>query len=139
MLDFISIPLVVGIVTLGIYKLFELFARKKERLSLIEKIGEKFDPSFLESKFSLPIRFGKSGVFSTLKMASLLLGVGLGLLVGFLFCYSMLPGYGYGDFSNDIYEIAGIVYGAAVLLFGGLGLLIAFVIELKYMNKKKGE
>ena len=29
MLDFISIPLVVGIVTLGIYKLFELFARKK--------------------------------------------------------------------------------------------------------------
>jgi len=24
-------------------------------------------------------------------------------------------------------------------LFGGLGLLIAFVIELKYLNKKKGE
>ena len=62
MLDFISIPLVVGIVTLGIYKLFELFARKKERLSLIEKIGEKFDPSFFESKFSLPISFGKNGV-----------------------------------------------------------------------------
>ena len=32
MMDFIAIPTVIGIITLGIYKLFELFACRKERL-----------------------------------------------------------------------------------------------------------
>ena len=32
MLDFIIPPLIVGFITLGIYKLFELFVCKKERL-----------------------------------------------------------------------------------------------------------
>ena len=40
-MDFITIPLVVGIITLGIYKLFELFACRRERITLIEKLGEK--------------------------------------------------------------------------------------------------
>ena len=31
MMDFITIPLVVGTITLGIYKLFELFVCKKEQ------------------------------------------------------------------------------------------------------------
>ena len=39
MMDFISVPLVVGIVCAGIYGLFELFVRKRERLAIIEKIG----------------------------------------------------------------------------------------------------
>ena len=33
MMDFISVPLVVGIVCAGIYGLFELFVRKRERLN----------------------------------------------------------------------------------------------------------
>ena len=43
MMDFISVPLVVGIVCAGIYGLFELFVRKRERLAIIEKIGDKLD------------------------------------------------------------------------------------------------
>ena len=43
MMDFISVPLVVGIVCAGIYGLFELFVRKRERLEIIEKIGDKLD------------------------------------------------------------------------------------------------
>ena len=39
------VPLIVGIVCAGIYGLFELFVRKKERLAIIEKIGDKLDPS----------------------------------------------------------------------------------------------
>lgn len=39
--------IVVGIITLGIYKLFELFVGKKERLTMIEKLGDKLDPSML--------------------------------------------------------------------------------------------
>ena len=39
MMDFITIPLVVGTITLGIYKLFELFVCKKERIVIIEKVS----------------------------------------------------------------------------------------------------
>ena len=41
MMDFITIPLVVGTITLGIYKLFELFVCKKERIAMIEKLADK--------------------------------------------------------------------------------------------------
>ena len=40
---FITVPLVVGFVCLGIYSLFELFVRRKERLLIIEKISERMD------------------------------------------------------------------------------------------------
>ena len=35
MMDFIMVPAVMTIITLGIYKLFELFVCKKERIMLI--------------------------------------------------------------------------------------------------------
>ena len=44
-MDFITAPLIVGIITLGIYKLFELFACRRERITLIEKLGEKMSRS----------------------------------------------------------------------------------------------
>lgn len=37
MMDFIMVPAIMAIITVGIYKLFELFVCKKERLMLIEK------------------------------------------------------------------------------------------------------
>jgi hypothetical protein len=135
MLDFISVPLVVGIVTLGIYKLFELFVRKKERLTIIEKMGDKFDPALIEAKLPIP-SFNTSSVFTTLKLGSLLLGVGLGLLVGFFICqvyvYGSIPTI---DVNHDAYEISGIIYGASVMLFGGLGLIAAFLVEMKMQKK----
>lgn len=54
MLDFIMVPLVVGIITLGIYKLFELFVCRRERLTVIEKIGDKLILPVGLSKISLP-------------------------------------------------------------------------------------
>ena len=54
MMDFISVPLVVGIVCAGIYGLFELFVRKRERLAIIEKIGDKLDASAFDGKLGLP-------------------------------------------------------------------------------------
>ena len=55
-MDFITVPLVVGIITLGIYKLFELFACRRERITLIEKLGEKMSEGNLElnGKICLP-------------------------------------------------------------------------------------
>lgn len=76
MLDFITIPLIVGIVTLGIYKLFELFARKKERMALIEKLGDKLNPEILDTKISFPLRLTGDKTFGTLKVGSLSTGDG---------------------------------------------------------------
>ena len=50
MLDFITLPLIVGIITLGIYRLFELMIRRKERLKIIEKIED------------VPTEFLKNGI-----------------------------------------------------------------------------
>lgn len=138
-MDFISIPLVVGIVTLGIYRLFELFVRKKERLTIIEKIGDKFDASMIENKFSFPLKGQGTDAFGTLKIGCLLLGVGLGLLVGYFICLNSVSGYNTMELRNNAYEISGVIYGASVLLFGGLGLLVAFIIEMKYLKENKAQ
>ncbi|MDD2612485.1 MAG: hypothetical protein PHR38_06840 [Bacteroidales bacterium] len=137
MMDFIMVPLVVGIITLGIYKLFELFARKKERLAMIEKIGDKFDASMVEGKFTFPAKTCQKSNYGTMKIACLLLGVGLGLMVGFFIVLNTI-GLHYPDESRfDYREFESVIYGSSVLLFGGLGLLIAFLIEMKSCKKSE--
>ena len=128
MLDFITVPLVCGIFVLGFYKLFELFVCKKERLLIIEKMGEKFTPDMLEHKLNFSSIGNMS--FSALKFGCLFMGFGLGLLAAFAIHYN------FEDFLFKKWEIQTTVYGASVLLFGGLGLLIAFLIELN-INKNK--
>ena len=128
MLDFIMVPLVCGIFVLGFYKLFELFVCKKERLLIIEKMGEKFTPDMLEHKLNFSSIGNMS--FSALKFGCLFMGFGLGLLAAFAIHYN------FEDFLFKKWEIQTTVYGASVLLFGGLGLLIAFLIELN-INKNK--
>ena len=130
MMDFIMVPLIVGIVCAGIYGLFELFVRKKERLAIIEKIGDKLEPSAFDVKIGLP-RLATNFSFSSLKTGCLLAGIGVGLLVGFIISVSLT------DFNLDgRRELISTVYGASVLLFGGIGLIIAFVIELKLSKDK---
>ena len=135
MMDFIVVPLTTGIVFAAIYGLFELFVRRKERLAIIEKIGDKLDAS-------APSYKGNHISFSSLKAGCLLTGIGLGLLVGFLISTVLAVGGGDDLFLSDGWrgwyrsDVAGTVYGASVLLFGGIGLLVSFVIE---MNMKKKE
>lgn len=133
-MDFIMVPLVVGIITLGIYKLFELFARRRERLAMIEKIGEKFDATMFENKFSFPKVKMNGSLYGTLKIACLLLGVGFGLLIGFFISQYYFSNESYNDYV--LRDLLGVVYGACTLLFGGLGLVVAFIIELKHAPKE---
>ncbi|MCL3852485.1 MULTISPECIES: DUF6249 domain-containing protein [Parabacteroides] len=127
MMNFIMVPLIIGIICAGIYGLFELFVRKKERLAIIEKIGDKLDPSAFDAKIGLP-RLTTNFSFSSLKTGCLLMGIGLGILFGFFLSLSTN--------AYDDYEMQSAVYGASVLLFGGLGLIIAFVLELKLSKDK---
>lgn len=134
MMDFITVPLVIGIITLGIYKLFELYARKKERLLMIDKLGDKLDPSYLNGSLPMPSQIVGKFSFGALKAGALMVGVGLGLLVGFLILNVSLPAIEMFNTGN-YRELGSVVFGSSVLLFGGLGLLIAFIVETR-INKK---
>ena len=80
MMDFITIPLVVGTITLGIYKLFELFVCKKERIAMIEKLADKLNTGEINSNLSLNLNYSRSRfTFGSLKSGLLMLGIGLGL------------------------------------------------------------
>ena len=129
MMDFIMVPAVIGIITLGIYKLFELFVRKKERLMIIDRIGDKLTPEILSGKIDFSTNIPKLSS-SALKFGCLFMGLGIGMLVAFAVHYN------FADFVESSYQIRSAVYGSCVLLFGGLGLLIAFIVELKVSKKK---
>lgn len=45
-MSFIVTPLVTFIVFMSIYSLFELFVRRRERMAIIEKLGDKLDPAY---------------------------------------------------------------------------------------------
>ena len=129
MLDFIMVPAVVGIITLGIYKLFELFVRKKERLTIIDKIGDKLTPEILSGKIDFSTNIPKLSS-SALKFGCLFMGLGIGMLVAFAIHYN------FASFVESTYYTRSTVYGSCVLLFGGIGLITAFIVELKINNKK---
>lgn len=144
MLDFIFIPLVVGTITLGIYKLFELFVRRKERLILIEKIGDKLDASkFLDgSNLADNLSFSENlhirSHFSTLRVGCLLIGIGLGLLTGFFVALNTVGLFAPNDDAHwQHHETVAVIYGACTLLMGGLGLLTAYLIETKQLHKNR--
>ncbi|MDE5678242.1 hypothetical protein [Phocaeicola sp.] len=136
MMDFIMVPAIMAIITLGIYKLFELFVCKKERLLIIEKMGEKLLPEMLEHKIKLSLASLPNISFSGLKWGCLLLGFGFGMLLAHQICWSTLPGY-MQDLSYELRSYIGLVYGGSILFGGGLGLLVAFVIELWIQKRKK--
>lgn len=129
MLDFIMVPAVMGIITLGIYKLFELFVRKKERLIIIDKIGDKLTPDILNGKIDFSTDIPKLSS-SALKFGCLFMGLGIGMLVAFAVHYN------FADFVESSYQIKSAIYGSCVLLFGGIGLITAFIVELKLGKKR---
>jgi tetrahydromethanopterin S-methyltransferase subunit B len=141
MLDFITAPLIVWICFAGLYKLAELFVKRKERLILIEKLGHAPDNQTVDEN---P---GKDNLsFTALRLGCLLTGVGLGLLLGLLLNVLLIKQLQY--YVNDDklqhgmhflqnMQTTASAYGASVLLCGGLGLLTAFIIEIKMKKKNK--
>ena len=139
MMDFITIPLVVGTCVAGVYGLFELFVRRRERMAIIEKIGDKLNASAFEGKLGLPSYTTKLLSFNPLKIGCLLTGIGLGLLIAFIIVTSLtIANKGsWGESDHWLRQnLISSVYGASTLLFGGLGLIIAFIIELRIGKKQ---
>ncbi len=137
---------VVGIITLGIYRLFELFVRRKERLAIIDKLQNNVDLSAFANKLNLPFVGQPQAKLTSswsLRASLLLVGVGLGLLIAFflemVLTNSMNPVFASyeGVVRDNINDSVAIIYLASVSLFGGLGLLGAYLIEQKKEKKIK--
>ncbi len=110
MVEDILIPLVVFGAIFGIVWVV-MSTRNRERMAMIEKGVSPKD--FIAQR--------KVSVYGIIKWALLLVGVGLGLFLG-----SILDAY------TDIPEEP--AYFAGALLFGGLGLVLAFIITKKGDN-----
>ena len=134
MMDFFTVPLIFGIVTYGIYKLFELFVCKKERLIILEKINfDAVGTNYLKGYNSeLPFSF------SALKLGCLLLGLGLGIVIGILFlAFNVETVRAFSEITNyNPYTLVSLIISGCVLLMGGAGLILAFIIEYKCGKKK---
>ena len=124
-MNFIIIPLNMLIVFGTIYKLFELFVRKEERMMVINKIAEisKVDLN------NIDIRMGSASNWA-LRLGALMIGVGLGLFIAF-FLNGMITN---GDYwrcedPRSYRYVAEILYGSCVCFFGGIALLRAYFVE----------
>ena len=135
-MNFLEAPLTCGIVFYFIYMTFELFVRKQERIGIIEKLGQNMtplDPTILKNQFSSLLPSFQKKSFTSLRNGCLFVGIGLGLLVGLYINLNMS-----GIFEIDRswgQNISSVAYGAPVLLFGGLGLIISYLIESKSTAK----
>lgn len=131
-MDELMVVAIMAIVFGVTYKLFELFAGRTERMALIEKMGDKLTPDVLKKGIIYrPSLFS----FNSLRAGCLLLGLGLGLIVGYFVVESMHPEYYQVDYVGRTAEAVSIIYGASVLLGGGVGLLVSYFIELHQSKK----
>lgn len=135
-MDFITVPLVTGIVFLAIYKVFKLFVCRRERIMLIEKMENLSDKNINLSGLSLDTdttNFG--GKYLSLRIGALLLGVGVGIFAGMMQCWHMNPDW---IFENRFsWGAPSIILGGCTLLFGGLGLIVAFIVEMWCERRNK--
>ncbi len=135
MMDFITIPAVLTVIGYFIYKLFELFVCKKERLYMIEH-AKDFSVNGIDGKFYNQLGLNLS--FSALKWGAFILGIGLGLIVAYFININTTGAIrSYEVWQRN--EMMGVIYGGCTLLFGGLGLVAAFITEIKLKNKKLSE
>jgi hypothetical protein len=140
-MDFISVPLTTGIVFYFTYMVFELFARRKERMFLIEKMGQSLtplDPSVLKSQFTPLLPSFPKKSCTGLRIGCLLIGLGLGLFVGLFICIILKNSNINVSSHWERETYFSVAYGASLLFFGGLGLIISFIIESK-LSAWKGE
>ena len=132
---------IVGIIVLGIYRLFELYARRKERVMMIEKLAENAKPIDLD--MNLPFLKANTPPSSwVLKISLLLIGIGLGSIIAFVIQYAvigelLIKVHENWEVRNNLRGFSEVIYFACIAVFGGIGLLIAYLIELKQNNNKK--
>ncbi len=126
---------IVATIVFGIYKLFELFVKRKERIAIIERLSTGIDPQILGNLFQKPILKIESYNSWAIKAGLLLLGVGLGVVVAVIIDISLRTSSIKIDYG--IRDAISVLYSACAAVFGGIGLLISYLIEKKERNRRE--
>ena len=114
-----------GIVFFTIYKIIEVLAHRKERLVISDKLEKLNNLNDSNLPDRLNIFFSERRKYTSLRTGSVLLGMGLGFLVGFIIqccCFGLDYNYVHG-------QLISVIYMGSILIFGGAALLGSFVIE----------
>ncbi len=122
--------LVTTVIFITLYKVIELFVRRKERLTLIEKLNvSDCHNGDRRVDFSAMLSIGSSR-FTSVRYGCLFVGVSLGLLVALFVNYNMSV-----KVLQTNREFLSLLYFASATLFGGIGLLISYAIEINSIDK----
>jgi hypothetical protein len=135
---------IVGTIVLGIYKLFELLVKRKERMAIIEKWSALLNNDEVSQSINIPaINWGKQDYGSwPLRISLLLMGVGLGCMIAFFIEYNIFNSFSGANIEDwhvreTMHQTQFVLYFSFITVFGGLGLLIAYLIEMKQAKKNK--
>ncbi|NDV68324.1 DUF6249 domain-containing protein [Dysgonomonas sp. 25] len=130
------VPMVVCITFVyGIYRLFELFVRRKERMAIIEKLmSNSIDSDILNKQLNMPL-FQKSNASWPIRIGLMLVGIGIGVTIASIVDINMSAN---GEQGWQMRSAIASLYVACIATFGGLGLIAAYFIERKH-NKKDSE
>ncbi len=118
--------LVIATLTIGVYRMIELFVRRNERMAIIDKLTSNLKPDDVNMDMNLSFFAPNRGTSWALRLALLLIGIGIGALIGFFIVMY------YSQF--DSYRAEGTIYLSCISIFGGVGLLIAYLIEQKQIR-----
>lgn len=133
-MDWIVIPANVLIIFGTIYKVFELYVRKEERKLIINKIEEIKGVDLSETNLDMGNNRGNR--FLSLRIGMLVFGIGLGCIISVLLMVMLLPRL--NQLTNPYYGKE-ILSSSCICLFGGLALVISYIIEQKALRKNSGK
>ncbi len=116
---------VLAIVCFAIYKIIEVLTHRKERIIVADKLEQINNLNDSNLPDRLTQFFSEKKKYTSLRAGSVLLGMGLGFLIGFIIqycCFGLDNNYQHG-------QMISVIYMASILIFGGAALLGSFVIE----------
>ena len=120
------------------YKLFETLIRRKERIMMIEKLDVSNLHALPSAEALTVLDYMPNKRFTGLRIGTLVLGIGFGLIVAWVLSLSMFSCYGEAfDNSWRFRDMFYAIYLASPAFFGGLGLIISYLIEQKARKQEK--
>lgn len=134
-MDLFKSEVLVTFIVFGfIYLIFDLIIRRQERRMMIDKMAE----STTDISRYLP-RGPRNGISSNgwFHIGCAFVGIGIGMVTAFFVCVGIFPGYTSLDNFPFNDEAVGAIYTAFVCMFGGLGLVIAYIIDNRKNDKRK--
>lgn len=138
-MDFISVPLVLFIIFESLYRIIKLYATRRERILYIERMSEQppVAPGSMPPAFYPPMPYdavSTSNRFTALRWAMVLVGIGVGMFFGIMIDLAINPSliqHPY-DFIDGLYSV---IFTSSMFVFGGLGLVIAYIIESRHIAR----